>query len=201
MCVVLDVVIRVWNSDRLPTLTTQLFFSVDSLRHVHDEFIVGLIIRALTEATKKEFMSMQGYRKILIALELNSECDQVLLAKAEHIASQEKASLYLIHAVEHMSNYGAAYGVSAGVDIEETLVKEANQSMSELAIKTPVAASHRLVKVGPAKFLILEEAEKLGVDLIIVGSHGRHGVRLLLGSTANAVLHGAKCDVLAVRVK
>jgi universal stress protein A len=37
--------------------------------------------------------------------------------------------------------------------------------------------------------------------LIVVGSHGRHGVRLLLGSTANGILHHAKCDVLAVRIK
>ena len=39
-----------------------------------------------------------------------------------------------------------------------------------------------------------------GADLIVVGSHGRHGLALLLGSTANGVLHGATCDVLAVRV-
>ena len=35
----------------------------------------------------------------------------------------------------------------------------------------------------------------------MVGSHGRHGLALLLGSTANDVLHGAPCDVLAVRLK
>ncbi|TNF89176.1 MAG: universal stress protein, partial [Gammaproteobacteria bacterium] len=39
-----------------------------------------------------------------------------------------------------------------------------------------------------------------GADVIVVGSHGRHGLALLLGSTANGVLHGATCDVLAVRV-
>ena len=38
-------------------------------------------------------------------------------------------------------------------------------------------------------------------DLIVVGSHGRHGLALLLGSTANDVLHGAPCDVLAVRLQ
>jgi universal stress protein A len=38
------------------------------------------------------------------------------------------------------------------------------------------------------------------MDLVVVGSHGRHGLSLLLGSTANGVLHGAGCDVLAVRV-
>ncbi|MFB3104756.1 MAG: universal stress protein, partial [Pseudomonadales bacterium] len=43
-------------------------------------------------------------------------------------------------------------------------------------------------------------AESKEADIIVVGSHGRHGLALLLGSTANGVLHGAKCDVLAVRV-
>jgi universal stress protein A len=41
----------------------------------------------------------------------------------------------------------------------------------------------------------------LDVDLIVIGSHGREGIQRLLGSTANAVLHGAPCDVLAVRIK
>ncbi len=43
-------------------------------------------------------------------------------------------------------------------------------------------------------------ANQEGADLIIVGSHGRKGFALLLGSTSNSVLHGASCDVLAVRV-
>ena len=43
-------------------------------------------------------------------------------------------------------------------------------------------------------------AQSKKVDLIVVGSHGRHGLGLLLGATANGVLHGANCDVLTVRV-
>jgi universal stress protein A len=43
-------------------------------------------------------------------------------------------------------------------------------------------------------------AEEQQVDLVVTGSHGRHGLALILGSTANAILHGAKCDVLAVRI-
>ena len=43
-------------------------------------------------------------------------------------------------------------------------------------------------------------AEEQSCDLIVVGSHGRHGLALLLGSTANDVLHGAPCDVIAVRL-
>jgi universal stress protein A len=44
-------------------------------------------------------------------------------------------------------------------------------------------------------------AEELGVDLIVMGTHGRHGLGLLLGSTATGVLHGCPCDVLTVRIK
>jgi len=44
-------------------------------------------------------------------------------------------------------------------------------------------------------------AKDQGLDLIVVGSHGRHGLSLLLGSTSTGVLHGAKCDVLAVRIQ
>jgi universal stress protein A len=44
-------------------------------------------------------------------------------------------------------------------------------------------------------------AEELDADLIVLGTHGRHGLGLMLGSTANAVLHGAPCDVLAVKVR
>ncbi|MEM7366668.1 MAG: universal stress protein, partial [Pseudomonadota bacterium] len=52
----------------------------------------------------------------------------------------------------------------------------------------PAAEIHRIV-----------EAEK--IDLIVMGTHGQSGLQLLLGSTANSVLHGVTCDVLAVRVK
>ena len=43
-------------------------------------------------------------------------------------------------------------------------------------------------------------AEENGMDLIVLGTHGQKGVQLLLGATANSVLHGSSCDVLAVRV-
>jgi universal stress protein A len=43
-------------------------------------------------------------------------------------------------------------------------------------------------------------AKQTDIDLIVVGSHGRHGLALIFGSTSNSVLHGASCDVLAVRI-
>ncbi len=144
---------------------------------------------------------MQKYQKILVGVELDPKADALVLAKAQELKDQFNAKLYFIHCVEHLSNYGAAYGVSAGIDIEEILVQEAQKSIQEIGQKFGVSANQLLVKVGTANHIIVDEAKAMGAQLIVIGSHGRHGVRLLLGSTANGVLHSAHCDVLAVRLK
>lgn len=144
---------------------------------------------------------MKNYNHILLAVEFNPASDDPLIKKAQEMVAEFKAKLTLVHAIEHINSYGAAYGVVAGADIEEMLTENAKQEMAALAKKLNLVAADQLIKLGPAKSVILEEAKRLGVDLIIVGSHGRHGIRLLLGSTANAVLHAADCDVLAVRVQ
>ena len=144
---------------------------------------------------------MSKYKHILLALELDSKNDNILINKAKEMVKQYGAKLSLIHAVEHLSNYGAAYGVTAGIDLEEELLQEAKKMMGSFAKKNDVSDSKQHVLIGPAKHVIIDEAKECKADLIVVGSHGRHGVRLLLGSTANAILHSAQCDVLAVRVQ
>ncbi|MBW5803016.1 universal stress protein [Coxiella endosymbiont of Ornithodoros amblus] len=144
---------------------------------------------------------MDNYKKILVALALDPNSDRPLVEKAKELNVNRDARLYLIHAVEHLSSYGAAYGVAPGVDLEDMLLEEANKRMNETAFQLNISSDCQVVKVGPAKFLILEQAKNWGIDLIVVGSHGRNGIQLLLGSTSNSVLHGAQCDVLAVRIK
>ena len=77
------------------------------------------------------------------------------------------------------------------------LLKKVEDRVSDSGLQ-PVDC--RIVFGRPIETL-LEEAEQGGYDLIVVGSHGRHGVKLLLGSTANGVLHRAKCDVLSIRIR
>jgi universal stress protein A len=143
---------------------------------------------------------MKEYNHILLAVELESDCDMLPARKAVELAKEFGAQLTLIHAIEHMTSYGAAYGIAVGADIEELLRESAQKAMADLGKKLNVPEKNQIIQIGPAKLVILEKAEELNADLIIVGSHGRHGVRLLLGSTANSVLHGAKMDVLAVRI-
>ncbi len=144
---------------------------------------------------------MGKYKNILVAVELDSKSDSFILTKAVELRDHYQAPITLVHVVEHLSNYGAAYGVSAGVDIEEILINEAKLSIQKLGKSLSIPPERLLIEVGPATQVIVELAKERSIDLIVLGSHGRHGVRLLLGSTANGVLHGAHCDVLAVRLK
>lgn len=143
---------------------------------------------------------MMRYETILVAVELIKETDAELLNHVERMAKELGSNVTLVHAVEHIGSYGA-YGVGAGFEIEKILIDSASKEMGLLGERVGIPANKQVVKIGSAKFVILEEAERIKADLIIVGSHGRHGIRALLGSTANGVLHGATCDVLAVRLK
>ncbi|MCY1401873.1 Universal stress protein family protein [compost metagenome] len=73
--------------------------------------------------------------------------------------------------------------------------------MERLKTKYPeLSGANAHLTYGQPRQEIHNLAKEDGCDLIVVGSHGRHGLALLLGSTANDVLHGAPCDVLAVRL-
>jgi universal stress protein A len=142
---------------------------------------------------------MLKIKNIVLAVELTG--DKTITDRAVALAKKFGSKITLVHAIEHISAYGAAYGIAVGAEIEEVLLKYANRQMLKLGKQIGVPVKNQIVKFGSAKIVILEEANKIKADLIVVGSHGRHGITLLLGSTANAVLHGAKCDVLAVRIR
>ena len=137
------------------------------------------------------------YKNILFATDL-TEDTEYLLEKVRTIRGFTGAKLSLVHVVEPLPGYSYAYlGIE---DIEGQLIDEARQSIEKLASKLNVDRNDIYIEVGPTKTKILKIADDVGADLLVSGSHGRHGFSLLLGSTANAILHGAKCDVLTVRL-
>jgi len=144
---------------------------------------------------------MQAYQHIVVAVDLSPEAKQVV-ARARDLAAHYGSTLSLVHVVEPVVT-DVAYDLmpAVPVEIETDLVERAKQYLSALAGETGLSASDCRVEVGSVKGELLRLAEEQGVDLIVVGTHGRHGVSMMLGSTANAVLHGTPCDVLAVRVQ
>lgn len=143
---------------------------------------------------------MTIYNHIIVGIDL-SGAGETLVKKANEIATAMGAKISLVHAIEPLS---FAYGGDLPLDfsgIQDEIQVEANKKLQELAVLINIPEDRCHLVVGRPEKEIQATAEKVGADLIIVGSHGRHGLALLLGSTSNGVLHGAKCDVLAIHVE
>jgi universal stress protein A len=143
---------------------------------------------------------MTLYKHVLVAVDLHPNSDRDIIERAIEIAKANGGEVSLVHAVEHINAYGVAEAYSAVLDVESQLLDEAKKEMIKLGQKFNIPATHQFLEVGMPRAVILNKAKESSTDLIVVGSHGRHGLQLLLGSTANGVLHHAGCDVLAVRV-
>ncbi|PLW69484.1 universal stress protein [Pseudohalioglobus lutimaris] len=142
---------------------------------------------------------MSQYKTVLVAIDLSDESGQVAL-RAQAIARAGGCELHVIHVIEPLS---FAYGVDIPMDfsgLQDEIQSQATEQLQRFAEQNGIDADHQHIVLGRAEVEIHAMAEEVGADLIVLGSHGRHGLSLLMGSTANGVLHGAKCDVLAVRV-
>lgn len=142
---------------------------------------------------------MANYKTLLMAVDLSEESAQVA-ARAKALAEANGATLHIIHVIEPLS---FAYGGDIPMDfsgIQEEIHEQAKQQLERFAGECNVSTERQHIVLGRPEVEIHATAEEVGADLIVVGSHGRYGLALLMGSTANGVLHGATCDVLAVRV-
>lgn len=139
------------------------------------------------------------YQRILLAVDLTDESIKVA-NKAAALCKSMNAELTILHVIESL-NY--AYGGDVPIDItdiQKQLQDTAKERMSLLEAQLDIPVQEACITQGGIESEIHRIAEEKNIDVIVVGSHGRHGLALLLGSTANGVLHGAPCDVLAVRV-
>ena len=137
------------------------------------------------------------YSKILYATDFD-EVGINAAHKAKKIAMENGAELILVHVIEPIPAY-AYPGFAGFAEVEASIKEQADKSMSELAQELSIDDNHKSIVLGSTKHEVLRIAKENNVDLIVAGSHGKHGLALLLGSTANAILHGAECDVLIVR--
>lgn len=142
---------------------------------------------------------MPNYKRVLVAIDLSDESDQVA-RRAQSIADNTDCELHIIHVIEPLS---FAYGVDIPMDfsgLQDEIQTQATDQLQRFAEQNSIDHDHQHIVLGRPEVEIHAKAEEIAADLIVVGSHGRYGLALLMGSTANGVLHGAKVDVLAVRV-
>ncbi len=142
---------------------------------------------------------MDKYEHILLAIDLSPESHEVA-ERAAQIRDAFSSELSVVHVIEPLS---FAYGGDLPLDfsgIQDEIQQQARKQLKTVSENLGISDAQRYLVMGRPEKEIRHTADEIGADLIVVGSHGRHGIALLLGSTSNGVLHGAHCDVLAVRV-
>lgn len=145
---------------------------------------------------------MLNYRHVLCAVDFSSECFDVCL-RAESIAKEANAHLSLVHVIESMPMMftGGEHALPVDAKLEESLKTNAKDQMLSIIGQLTLEEIGWHMVEGSIKHGVIDCAVSESCDLIVVGAHGHHGAALFHGGNANAILHGAPCDVLAVHVE
>jgi len=146
---------------------------------------------------------MATYQRILVAVDLSSE-SALVVQKAQLIADPN-ADIHIVYVQEPMDNvYVGIVPQSAAFsglgDLEAQLGEELKEKLAVLGERFKLPSDHLHILHGSPAHEIHRFAKDNKCQLIVIGTHGQKGFQLLLGSTANSVLHGAVCDVLSVRI-
>ena len=141
-----------------------------------------------------------SHETVLVAVDSSDEASQVVRA-ANEIASDASITLATVIQPLAYSDGSLQSGLMVNyMDIEKGIAEVAEAKLEGLAKKHNLTGDV-IVTIGSPAHEIRKQEESIGADLIVIGSHGRHGLGLLLGSTANSVLHGAPCSVYVVRIQ
>jgi nucleotide-binding universal stress UspA family protein len=137
--------------------------------------------------------------RILVPIDF-SDCSIDALEYAVVVAQQAKASVMLLHVLEPVS-YGLDFDlghIRSREDVRESWMKRLEELASSR--QHPEVAVDVRLRGGLPADSILDAAQTLPCDLIVMGTHGRRGIaHALSGSVAEAVLRKARCPVVAVR--
>jgi nucleotide-binding universal stress UspA family protein len=144
---------------------------------------------------------MSLYKKILVPVDFSTHSNEAL-DRAVELARDFGAEIHVVHAFSLPMPMVSPYEVA----IPDALFEQARQSASDqldektsLVSAAGITATRHLLEV-PAASAIVELAERIGADLIVMGSRGHTGLKhVLLGSVAERTLRSAPCSVLVVR--
>ena len=143
---------------------------------------------------------MDHYKRILVAVELSPVDEQVCL-RAQSMATIDPEIvvdfMYVVEPIITDYEFSLLGTFELGAEEEE----HARERVNALVAQYGGVTSSVIIKTGLVGPNIVEHTSTGNYDLIIVGNHFIHGIKLLIGSTTDSILHHVPCDVLAVRVE
>jgi universal stress protein A len=138
---------------------------------------------------------------VLAATDFSDPANPAIEAAASE-AARRGLDLNLIHAIDLVPYFVVSDGMvpaTLSADFSKEMYQTLQTRLDECSAR--VSAKQSLLVTGSADTEILSASASLPADLVVVGTHGRSGLsRLALGSVAEAVVRGARCSVLVVRL-
>ena len=135
-------------------------------------------------------------KKILFPTDFSSD-GNAGLNEAAALARDQNATLLILHVEEPPVTYGGGEFYCGPSELTTQLLEKMLERI--VPADASVRCEHRLVVGSPADEIV-GVARQEGVGLIVMGTHGRTGIkRLLMGSVAEAVIRSAPCPVLIYR--
>lgn len=134
------------------------------------------------------------YKRVLFGADLTAHCESAM-RKAWELANQFDGRLYIVHVVAPLLCYQAG----SLVEKDNPDINQAKKALYALADNHFIPHDNIFVLEGRPTAILLEKANELDIDAIVVGSCSLHCRKGESGSTATAILHGAPCDVVVVR--
>lgn len=141
---------------------------------------------------------MKKIEKILVPTDF-SENSLYALVYAEYLAKSLGARLYILHVINEILGIVPHISVE---NIEGDMIRVAEDMMEKFCMENlPELENYEsAVVIGLPHQEIIKIAEEKGIDMIVMGTHGRSGLeKAIFGNTADKVVKNAPCPVLTVR--
>ncbi|MBW3600164.1 MAG: universal stress protein [Planctomycetes bacterium] len=126
-----------------------------------------------------------------------SHCSDSALPLATALARDTGAKLLIVHVEEPPLAYGGGemyYGTP------DPVTEDLRKMLQKVVPSDPAVAHEHHLVVGDPAVAVAELAKSEGVDFIVMGTHGRTGLRrLLMGSVAEAIVRRSPCPVLTMK--
>src|ERR1700686_5518395 len=133
---------------------------------------------------------MAGYKKLLVLLDLSEDSEQVAIAGRD-MAAHSNASMIVLHVVEYVPVEPLGESLMPTVQIEDELINRSREQLGGFITRLGLTNATGRVEAGNTKSEILRVAEEEGVDLIVLGSHERHGLAIMVNFREETVWHAA----------
>jgi len=144
-------------------------------------------------------MVRDGGMKILVGMDGSSR-EAKVLDEAIAMARSRGGTVHLVRAMMVPVSLPTAIWTLQGDDLSQFLVEHGTREVEQTLERVPEALRGGVTtQLGQPADVLVELAEQLDADMVVIGSHGYGGIDRVLGTTAAKVVNRAPCSVLVVR--